>query len=345
MAKILVIRFSALGDVAMTIPIVYSFAKAFPMHDIYFLSRRPFQKLYIQTPPNVHFLNADLNQEHKGLKGLNALYTQLKAESFDAVIDLHDVLRSKFLTLRFKLDGVKTATLDKGRKEKKQLTRLKNKNFSALKSTFQRYLEVFAKAGFQFSPDFKSLYNTQPDILDIKDLTGSKTNQKWIGIAPFAKHPGKIYPESLMIQVVEQLVQNESYKVFAFGGGPQEQKIVEGWVEKFPRLVSTIGRLNMQQEIALISHLDVMVSMDSGNMHLASLAGIPAVSIWGATHPYAGFMGWNQLPENAVQVDLPCRPCSVFGNKPCLRNDYACLHQIQPEKIVHRVEKIISIPS
>ena len=81
----------------------------------------------------------------------------------------------------------------------------------------------------------------------------------------------------------------------------------------------------MEAELALMSHLDVMVSMDSGNMHLASLINTPVVTIWGATHPLAGFMGWNQSEENAVQVDLPCRPCSVYGNKPCSRKDYACL--------------------
>jgi ADP-heptose:LPS heptosyltransferase len=97
----------------------------------------------------------------------------------------------------------------------------------------------------------------------------------------------------------------------------------------------------MKEELALMSHLDVMVSMDSGNMHLASLVNTPVVSIWGATHPLAGFLGWNQSEKNVVQTDMPCRPCSVYGNKPCMRNDYACLNQITPESVVQRILGVI----
>lgn len=340
MARILIIRFSALGDVAMTIPVVYAFAKAYPMHEINFLSRRSFRTLYINAPENLRFLSADLSDKHKGLTGLNTLYNQLSAEGFDHIIDLHDVLRSNYLTFRFKLSGARTATINKGRQEKKQLTRKTGKVFTALKSTFERYQDTFAKAGFHFSIDFKSVFQEQQNISKLEILTGAKDELKWVGIAPFAKHQGKVYPEMLMTQVVEQLTRDGRYKVFVFGGGPDEQLAVNKWVKKYPRLISTISQLTIEQEIALISHLDTMISMDSGNMHLASLAGTKVVSVWGATHPFTGFMGWNQTVENAVQTELDCRPCSVFGNKPCHRKDYACLYQIKPESIVDRVEKI-----
>ena len=88
-----------------------------------------------------------------------------------------------------------------------------------------------------------------------------------------------------------------------------------------------------------MQHLDVMVSMDSANMHLASLVATPVVSVWGATHPYAGFMGWNQKMDNAVQLNMRCRPCSIFGNKPCQRGDYACLTAIKPDVIINKVEE------
>jgi ADP-heptose:LPS heptosyltransferase len=91
-----------------------------------------------------------------------------------------------------------------------------------------------------------------------------------------------------------------------------------------------------------MNQMDLMVSMDSANMHLASLVNTPVISIWGATHPYAGFYGFNQDESNAIQIDLPCRPCSIFGNKPCCRGDYACLRQITPEMIVKKVESILS---
>jgi len=85
-----------------------------------------------------------------------------------------------------------------------------------------------------------------------------------------------------------------------------------------------------------------MISMDSANMHLASLFGVPVVSVWGATHPFAGFMGFGQSPDRAVQIDdLECRPCSVFGNKPCFRGDHACMEWITPERVLEKVGQVL----
>ena len=83
--------------------------------------------------------------------------------------------------------------------------------------------------------------------------------------------------------------------------------------------------------------LDVHVSMDSANMHLGSLVGKDVISIWGATHPYAGFYGYRQRPDLAIQTCLPCRPCSIFGNKPCYRGDWACLNTIEPEQVIKKI--------
>jgi ADP-heptose:LPS heptosyltransferase len=104
----------------------------------------------------------------------------------------------------------------------------------------------------------------------------------------------------------------------------------------------TAGHLSFCDELRLMNSLDVMLSMDSANMHLASLVDIPVVSVWGATHPYAGFYGYNQNPINAVQVDMPCRPCSVFGNKPCRYGAYDCFNQIKPEMIVEKIMNIFT---
>ncbi|KAA6316472.1 hypothetical protein EZS27_033221, partial [termite gut metagenome] len=164
---------------------------------------------------------------------------------------------------------------------------------------------------------------------------------KWIGIAPFAKHKGKIYPLEWQEQVVAHFSKDLRVKVFLFGGGKTEQKILNEWVIKYPSVFSTADKLKMENELILMSWLDVMLSMDSANMHLASLVNVPVVSIWGATHPYAGFMGWNQSVENCVQVDLECRPCSVFGNKKCFRGDYACLFSIKPERIIEKIQSLI----
>jgi len=342
MSKILIIRFSALGDVAMTIPVIYSLAVEYPKHQITVLSRQSFEPLFQELPANVHFIGADLNGRHKGITGLNLLYSELKTEKFDFVADFHSVIRSGYLCLRFKLNGVSTASIDKGRKEKKKLTQKNQKLLVPLKSGFTRYQEVLEKLGFSFELCFESIFaKKRTDFSQIVSQTGEKGDIKWIGFAPFAKHKGKIYPLELQEKVIKHFAKDKRVKVFIFGGGETEKRITDEWIISYPSISSMVGKLNTSQELLLISQLDLMYSMDSANMHLASLVGTKVVSLWGATHPYAGFMGWNQSADNAIQVDLPCRPCSIYGQIPCYRKDYACLYKIMPETIINRIEKIL----
>lgn len=343
MSRILIIRFSALGDVAMTIPVIHSLATQYPQHEITVLSRGILQPLFQRLPDNVHFVSADLTGKHKGMWGLNTLYSELKQQHFDCVADFHNVLRTRYLRLKFQVSGVPVARIDKGRKGKKKLVRRNDKVLENQKSSFRRYADVLEELGFPVLLNFTSIYGEgKGDFSLIEPVTGPKEEgMKWIGIAPFAKHEGKIYPIDLQEQVVAHFAARPDVKVFLFGGGMKEQEIFDSWLLKYPTVSSMIGKLNMNTELNLMSHLDVMLSMDSANMHLASLVNTPVVSVWGATHPYAGFMGWKQLPINAVQLDLPCRPCSVYGQKPCFRKDYACMREIEPKQVIQKVESLL----
>ena len=341
MARILIIRFSALGDVAMTVPVVYSLATQYPQHEMVVLSRAVMQPLFQELPSNVQFWGVRL-EDYKGFGGLNRFYSELKAKRFDYVADFHNVIRTKYLCLRFRLSGIPVASICKGRAGKQKLVRRFRKILEPQKNSFQRYADVLSALGFSVGLEFSSIYGQgKGDFTQIKSVTGIKENQKWVGIAPFAKHKGKIYPLELQEQVVAHFAVNPEVKVFLFGGGKEEEEVFNRWTVKYPTIVSLIGKLNMQTELDLMSHLDVMLSMDSANMHLASLVNIPVVSVWGATHPYAGFMGWRQLPENTVQAEISCRPCSVYGQKPCFRKDYACLTMITPMQVIEKIEKII----
>lgn len=334
MAKILIIRFSALGDVAMTVPIVHALATSNPTLDITVLSRSMCQPLFAHLPDNVHFSVADLHGKHKGIQGLNVLLKDLDYRSFDYVADFHNVLRSKWLRWKFFQAGKKVAAIDKGRNGKWILTRKRCKRRVQQKTSFDRYADVLAKLGFAVQSTFTSVFDGIPN--PTTKWTKS-ADDNWIGIAPFAKHIGKIYPIDKMEQVVKLLSQQDNTTLFFFGAGNSERTVLEDWGKRYKNSVSLAGKSNLTKDLEVMNQLDVMVSMDSANMHLASLTGTPVVSIWGATHPYAGFLGWKQKEENAVQLDLKCRPCSVFGNKPCHRGDYACLNNITPEMIVERI--------
>lgn len=342
MARILVIRFSAIGDVAMTVPVITSLAKQYPQHEFLILSQHFLQPLFDNASSNVIFHGIKL-ADYKGIKGLRKLYDELRTFKIDYVADLHDVLRSKFLRFCFALSGASVRHIDKGRIAKWRLTRRFFKRRKPLKSSFERYSEVFSKLGFVTDIDFVSIYgNGKAPFSLIEPFVGTKeAGVRWIGIAPFAKHKGKIYPLELLEQVLAHFAGKPQYKLFLFGGGKQEITVFNRWIEKYPGVISVAGRLNLQIELALISHLDVMVAMDSANMHFASIVNTPTVSIWGATHFYAGFMGWKQQPGSMVQIESNCRPCSVFGQKSCWRKDYACMCGISPDIIIERVKLII----
>ncbi|MGM0377188.1 MAG: glycosyltransferase family 9 protein [Bacteroidota bacterium] len=346
--KILVFRFSALGDVAMTVPVLWSFSQHYPDHEVWFVSR-PFASDLVDPIPNVRFFPVDLKNRHKGFPGLFRLFRELKSEGpWEGVVDLHSVLRTHVLTALFKMSGFRITRVDKGRKEKRALTRKKNKKFSPLSSTVTRYQDAFVKAGFPFemSPfPGKQLYG-QPKAEDASgnnaDLTSS---QPWgeltgftIGVAPFARHQWKMWPEEKMWALLESLDERD-INLILFGGPGEEQEKLEDWASKLKKANTFAGRLKMKDELHLMSQLDVMISMDSANMHLASLAGTRVVSIWGATHPYAGFYGYGQSPDDAVQIGLDCRPCSVFGNKTCHRGDFACMMNITPGMVMAQVFK------
>jgi ADP-heptose:LPS heptosyltransferase len=344
---ILIIRFSALGDVAMTVPVVYSLAHQYPDVRITVLSRRFARPFFEGLAPNVGFMEADLKREYHGIKGLNMLFRRLAAKQFTHIADFHSVLRSEFLRMRFNLGNYKVAHINKHRKGRRQLTSGTNKQLVQQPTSFEKYADVLARLGFPVEVDFHSIYpegGGDLSLLPDQFQFSTPDTRHHIGIAPFAAHQGKVYPLHLMQQVIELLIQKyPDARIFLFGKGECEDKQFTEWCSRYQQCVYVKKDLEtIKEELILMSHLDVMLSMDSANMHLASLVATPVVSVWGATHPYAGFMGWNQDPDNIIQTPLDCRPCSIYGQKSCRRGDYACMNRIDPTTIVERIDQILS---
>lgn len=352
---LLVIRFSALGDVAMTVPVLDTIARKRPDLRITVLSRPFVRPLFAGMPQNVSFMGADLKSEFRGVWGIWKLFRHLRNLHIDCIVDLHDVLRTKLLRSLFLFSGTSVASIHKGRKEKRGLVDSKGKRpLSPLASSFERYADTFLRAGIPEAalPEvthcrgkgcFHSIFGEgKGSITDFSDVVGERDNRYWIGIAPFAAHAGKILPAETIGHVIAHFASRTDCHLFLFGGGEHEKAQMEYWSKEFNNVTSMAGKLKLNGELALMSHLDVMVSMDSANMHLASLVGTPVVSVWGATHPAAGFMGWGQDETHAVQMPLACRPCSIYGNLPCKLNDYACLRTINAEQVIEKINTILS---
>ena len=335
---IAVIRLSAMGDVAMTVPVIRAFVTQHPEVKITLVSR-PFFKPFFEGIPNVTFFAVDVKVRHKGLLGLFRLYADLKKANIDAVADLHNVLRAQVVRTLFALNGKKVAFTDKGRADKKALTRATNKVFQPVKSMVDRHLDTFKKLGFPIDishpsfPEKGSLSNT------VLQLVGEKDSQKWIGIAPFAQYESKVYPLDLMQQVIDSLAQNSTYKILLFGGGKEEIEKLNQLANGKNNVINIAGKISFQEELQLISHLEVMLSMDSGNAHIAAMLGVKVVTLWGATHPFAGFVPFNQPLENCLTSDrnqYPLLPTSVYGNKKVAGYEEA-MRTISVEQIVEKI--------
>jgi ADP-heptose:LPS heptosyltransferase len=344
MANILVIRLSAIGDVVMTIPVIYSAARANPGDKFTVLTQIFLMPVFINRPSNVDIIGINTKGSEKSLWGLLRFARAYAKYDFDLVFDLQEGVRSRIIDLLFRMRGKKVFMVNKARKDRSRLTSRSPKVLKPLRPVIDRYHDVFKAAGMNFADTFHSLFDEKhpASIAAIEDLSGPKEG-KWIGIAPFAKHPGKIYPVEKMEQVVATFSRRKDVTIFLLGGRGEEQEVLEIWARKYPRVKNVAGKYSLDKELSLITYLDLLVCMDSANMHFASLVGTTVISIWGSTHPYAGFYGYRQLPENAIQLDLDCRPCSIYGNKPCHRGDWACLKQLPPSLIISKVEEVLCL--
>lgn len=343
-AHILVIRLSALGDVVMLAPVLRVVSETYPKLKITLLTRAFYAPIF-KDIPNLTIYEADVNGEHSGVFGLSSLAKDLRDLGVDAVADMHDVLRSNVLRSVFYFYGIPVKQIDKGRAEKKALTAANNKIFKQLKSTHHRYADVFSELGYPIDLNLHKFPGKQKISPITREITGTNP-LKWIGIAPFAQHESKVYPLDLMAAVLSQLNQSGKIQILLFGGGKKEAKQLEELAANHEHVISLAGKLKFAEELALISNLDAMVSMDSGNAHLAAMYGIPVISLWGVTHPYTGFTPFNQPIENSILPDLlkyPQIPTSIYGNKvPAGYEDV--MRSITPETVVLKINSILNIP-
>jgi len=304
-----------MGDAAMTVPVLRVLNATYPALKITVVSRRFFKPLF-EGIPNINFLEADVYGAHKGI-GLLKLANEAKALGIDVVADLHNVIRSRIITNALRLKGIKSYTIDKGREEKKRLVNAGGKPIIPLKSMFERYADVFRKMGFPLDLNQHNFPPRQQLNIRLHNLIGSEP-KKCIGIAPFAAYDGKMYPLELMKKVITEIDSTQNYIVLLFGGGKKEVEVLNEMALQFTSVTNIAGSLTFEEELALISNLDLMVAMDSGNGHLAAMFGVPVLTMWGVTHPFAGFKPFGQPDENqelSNREAFPLIPTSVYGNK------------------------------
>jgi ADP-heptose:LPS heptosyltransferase len=340
--QLLVIRFSSMGDVALTVPVLRGVLKHNPDLEITVATVGIFEPMFHDID-RLTFYRVTLSK-FDGITGLYRLYKKLSGlNAWDAVIDLHGVMRTWVIGQFFRLSGVPVYKINKGRRDKKLLTQKENKVLKQLKHTSERYLDVFRKAGIEGEIE-------SGDVLKINERANMSLQQfladnglvkdkKWVGIAPFSKHKEKTWPLSKITGLIEALGESDEYQIFLMGG-PEEAEGLRNIAALYPHCMNLANVFSMDEEIALVHQLDAVVAMDSFNMHLAALCNTKVISVWGATHPYAGFGPLNNNEQYIAQVsaqELACRPCSVFGNKACYRGDWACVKGVEVADVLKKI--------
>ncbi len=341
-----------MGDVALLLPVIKSLVAAHKNVEVTIVTRPRFAPFFYDID-RVKVFAADVDNTYNGIFGMRELFRALiRKASYDVVVDLHDHLRSRILRTFFRLFFTNVVVFSKGRKEKKSFARKHNKIVAPLPHTINRYQAAFTKAGFAFdllpAPWFDIPESVQRVADEWLSRNGLEKREKWIGLAPFALHATKVWPLDNYALLIEEVLKSGPAKFFLFGGGARETKYFESLQKKFPQhCVVAAGQLKIRQEIALMKRLDLMVCVDSSNMHMAALSGVPVLSIWGGTHPDVGFapVGTAARIIQITRKELPCRPCSVYGRETCYVGGFPCLTRITPQLVAGELTTMTSMPS
>jgi ADP-heptose:LPS heptosyltransferase len=339
--RLLVIRTSAMGDVALTVPVLKGMRDQFPDVELVLLTRPAFAPFF-RGIDGITLIYIDLGDRHKGFAGIIRLVSDIKKDGkIDYVIDLHDVLRSQIIRALFRLSGVKTAVINKGREEKRAV--IEGKIRTPIKHSVERYCDAFATAGFAVKPSAGPwIIPSEDALLRVSSMVSE--HGKWnIGVAPYAKHKLKMWPEEKMKRLLELIAEKNSVTFWLFGGLEDMQKL-ESLQSVIKDSHNLAGKLTLEEELAQMSRLDLMIAMDSSNMHMAALTGTKVISIWGGTDPVTGFGAWMQPINSFVRIpakELSCRPCTVFGKGDCRRGDFACMNNLTPEMVFESVQEAL----
>lgn len=328
---LLVIRTSAMGDVAMLPHALRALRAAYPELRITVATPRLFRPFFDGL--GVDFLEVDTKGRHHSLVGMWKAAHEACKLGIDGLADVHGVMRSEAFRHIMWLHGVPVAHIDKEHSQKRQFIRQGGAKAAPLRHTVLRYCDVFRQLGFEFDDPTPAVPRERPNPMGDK-------HGRWIGFAPFSAQQGKTYPDDLARETV-RLLAARCERLFIHSGGGSEAEFAHEMERAYPNVTALYGKIGLSDEMNLIAHLDCVVSMDSLVMHLASLVATPVVSVWGATHPGLGFLGWGCDPRHVLQTDMPCRPCSVYGAKPCRFGDYRCLRSVTPQMIADKVDETI----
>jgi len=339
--RILVVRFSSLGDLVLTSSPIKSLQQAYPQAEIFFLTKDRYCGIAAELPFVSQIISFDSDTKHKGIAGFFNLIEELKSFKFDIIVDLHSNWRS-FLVRRF------LAAPHKVKYHKRSWARFLMVHWKWLKIKPQHTLELYQSALCKLGISGSIL----PPQLDLKPedsnwaISYLKERKVFsgdylIGLSPGAKWETKRWDKEKFAETGQILAGKLNAKIIIFGDEKEKElanRITQSLTGKNP--ITAIG-LKLNQLTALIDRCKILISNDSGLMHIATARKVPVVAIFGPTHPKLGFTPFGEK-SIALSANVQCSPCSLHGQTPCYQKSRFCLDFISPQKVVEESLKILS---
>lgn len=329
--KILVVRFSSIGDIVLTSPIVRCIYQQIPNAEIHFITKRCFESI-VATNPFIHKTWAIE-------KSIDELIPHLKTEKFDFLVDLHNNIRTKSLIRKL---GIPHASFPKLHIEKWLLVNFK-KSMNTNVHVVERYFKAVEKINVVNDNLPCDFFFQSDDEIDIDSL--GVESKKFVAFAIGAQFATKRMPISKMIEIISQI----QYPV-VLAGGTMDKETAEKIITALPnqQIVNACGKFSLQQSASIVKQATVLLTHDTGLMHIASAFQIPIVSVWGNTVPSLGMHPYYPQNKKGFSIhevsNLKCRPCSKIGFKSCPKKHFNCMNLQDAKAIADDVnEKFSSV--
>ena len=312
--KILIIRFSSIGDIVLTTPVIRCVKKQFPDAEVHYVTKEVFKNILIHNPyiDKVHTFKEDISE----------LYEPLKAENFDVVIDLHKNLRS--LRLKQKLKA-KNYSFDKLNLQKflavnfKQINKLPNKHI------VDRYFDAVAPLGIKSDGKGLDHFIHQNDRVDVSSLLTDHLQKTFVALVV----GGSYFTKKIPLNKLSEICKNSKLPIIVLGG-KEDKPVGDELKKQFPQLINTCGQYTINQSASIIEQAEWVVSSDTGLMHIAAAYNKKIISMWGNTIPEFGMSPYLPNLENKILEvkNLSCRPCSKLGYKKCPKGHFKCMNDL-----------------
>ena len=326
--KILILRFSSLGDILLATPVLTVLKERWPDCTIEWVVKEKFL-------PALSTSLIDKIHTFKDNQSFNKLLIELKKNDFDLVFDLHRNWKSWLIRRNFR----NVFCYEKREIRRLLLVWLK-KRYPVLPVPAM-YFQALRKADIAVPDKWELLFDIQPGLFEPLRQKFPVLEQKYLAFAPGASYFTKRWPEEYFSVLAQKL--SLEYKVVLLGQGAIEEQICRRIAAGDDRIVSLAGKLSFVESAAVLKNCKLLVSNDSGLLHLGECCKIPVVGIFGSTTEELGFFPYATNYRIVENRALKCRPCSHFGRKKCPRGDLACLKTIQPEQVLQTIKEMIEI--